>query len=114
MINFNIQGILKDMLNAFEVSLKADGGKLVPELQKAAKQELLAIAKRIEEISRMVIKSEVDKEQAKILFNMQKEAAEEQLLTIEGITKVLVQNAINAALGAVRNTVNKAIGWLLL
>jgi len=114
MADFDIKTVGEQMLKAFEGSLESDGTKLLPGLETIAKLELLNIAKRVAEISEMLIKGEIDKEKAKIMFKMQKEAVQEQLLTVEGISVVLIQNALNAALNAVRDAVNSAIGWTLL
>ncbi|WP_206203761.1 hypothetical protein, partial [Thermococcus sp. M36] len=53
-------------------------------------------------------------EQAELLINMQKQAVQTVLLTEKGLALLAVQNAINAALGAIATTVNTAIGWALL
>ena len=44
----------------------------------------------------------------------EKQATQAVLLTIEGIGLITAQQAINAAIGAVREVVNKALGFALL
>jgi hypothetical protein len=45
---------------------------------------------------------------------MQKNSALAVLLTVQGLGLLTVESAINAALGAVKETVNTALGFLLL
>jgi hypothetical protein len=45
---------------------------------------------------------------------MQKNSALAVMLTVEGLGLLTVESAINAALGAVRDSVNTAVGFALL
>ena len=47
-------------------------------------------------------------------MNIQKNAIQMVLLAIEGIGILAVENAINAAISVVQDTVNKALGWTIL
>ena len=53
-------------------------------------------------------------EQAKLHLDVQKNAARTVLLTLEGIGLLAAEAAINAALGAVKKTVNAALGFALI
>jgi len=45
---------------------------------------------------------------------MQKNAIQSVLLQIQGIGEVEAEQAVNAALSAISETVNGALGWVLL
>jgi hypothetical protein len=67
---------------------------------------------------RMIIEAsangDISKSEAKILLNQQKVAAAAVLTSVEGMTAVAVQAAINAALKVVKDFVNGKLGFALL
>ena len=60
------------------------------------------------------IQDQCQKEQAAVLFEMQKSAVRSVLISAEGLSALAVEEAINAALGAVRAVVNTALGFSLI
>jgi 23S rRNA pseudoU1915 N3-methylase RlmH len=85
-----------------------------PEIKDYAKSEFKKIAESIAMIARLRVKGKITEEQARIHLEIQKNASRTVLLTVEGLGILAVEQAINAALGAVRDTVNTAVGFALL
>jgi hypothetical protein len=106
----DIQQLLTPMLNA----AKAVIGKKWPDIQTYAETEFKKIGENILMIEKMKLQGNVTEPQAKILMDLQKNASRAVLLTLEGVGLIAAEQAINAALGAIRDVVNKAIGFALL
>ena len=79
-----------------------------------AETESRKMAETLESIARLLAAGKIDQEQATTLVEIQKNAMRTVLLTVEGIGLIAAQNAINAAIDAVRTTVNGAVGLDLL
>lgn len=100
---------------------RAIAGAMRPVLKKHWKDakdyadaESRKMAQTLETIAKLRAADKINDEQAKALLEMQKSAMRAVLLTVEGIGLVAAQKAINAALAAVRDTVNGAAGFALL
>lgn len=65
-------------------------------------------------IERDTLSGSITPEQARNLLDIQNQATQAVMLAIATMTAASVQKAINAALGAVRETVNAAVGFTLL
>ena len=85
-----------------------------PEIKDYARAEFKKTAESIAMIVRLYAAGKLTKEKARLHIEIQKNASRTVLLTIEGLGIIAVERAINAALGAVRDTVNTAIGFRLL
>jgi cell fate (sporulation/competence/biofilm development) regulator YlbF (YheA/YmcA/DUF963 family) len=68
----------------------------------------------VAEIQRMKIAGQITEEQARLLMDMQKHAMRAVMLATEIMGLAAAEQAINAAIGAVRDTINKAVGFILL
>lgn len=110
MSEINTSEILKSMLNAAKSVLD----KQWKEVKPFAEQEFRALAQNLQLILKLKLQGKITEEQAKYYFEIQKSSVRIVLLAIEGIGIVAVENAINAALGVVKDTVNTAIGWTIL
>lgn len=99
-----------DMGVAFLNSLK---GK-APDIEDYAKSEGIKMAQRLAKIASLVAAGTIDEDEAKDQLDMQKQAATTVLLTIEGLDALAVEAAINAALGVVKDAVNKVLGFVLI
>ena len=106
----NVQEILKKMVGAAKVVLN-DHWK---EVEPFAKQEFKSFAQNLQLIGKLKLKGEISLEQAKYYLEIQKSSIRIILLTIKGLGIIAVENAINAAINIVRDTVNKTIGWALI
>ena len=79
-----------------------------------ARSEAAKLAQTLELIVELKAAGRIDEQQAKALVEMQKHSMQAVLLAIEGIGLIAAQNAINAAVDAIRDLVNPAIGIPLL
>ncbi|MGA3244400.1 MAG: hypothetical protein ABSE41_07285 [Bacteroidota bacterium] len=79
-----------------------------------AESEAAKMAKTLETVVQLRVAGKIDDQQAQALVEMQKNAMQAVLLAIQGIGLIAAQKAINAALAAVKDIVNKAIGFPLL
>ncbi|MDE3251875.1 MAG: hypothetical protein KGO92_03650 [Bacteroidota bacterium] len=102
--------LIQDMLTAARDSLTSHWKEAAP----YAEKEMNAFAENIRLIAKLKLEGKISLEQAKLHVEIQKNAMRIVLLTIEGLGILAVEAAINAAIDAVRTTVNKAIGWTLL
>lgn len=108
--NLNIQQLLNDMLAAFKTTVAGDWSSM----HVAVQQELKTIAQSFVEIQKMQSAHQINQEQAKLMIAEEKDRTKAALLTLEGLSELTVQNGLNAALNAIKDTVNKAIGFTLL
>jgi soluble cytochrome b562 len=106
----DISKLAEDMLNAAKGPLT----KQWPEIKDYAEMEMKKIAESIAAIEKMKLAGKITEEKASLQIDIQKNATRTVLLAVEGIGLVSAEQAINAALNVVRDTVNKAIGWALL
>ncbi len=106
----DISKLVEDMLNAAKGVLT----KQWPEIKDYAEMEMKKIAESIAAIERMKLAGKISEEKARLQLDIQKNATRSVLLAVEGIGIVSAEQAINAALNVVRDTVNKAVGWALL
>ena len=79
-----------------------------------AKTEFTKIAQTIASVGEQVAAGQINQDQAKLLLNMQTSASRNVLLTLQGLALLMVESAINAALGVVKGTVNTALGFALI
>ena len=97
--------------------LKAASGVLKdrwPDVKGYAEMEFKKSAETIAAIQRMRLVGEITEEQARLLMEMQKHAMRNVMTAVEIMSIVAAEQAINAAIGAVRKTVNTALGFALL
>ena len=106
----NVKSLATAMLGAAKGKLQ----KNWPEVKEYAQTEARKTADTLASIERLVVAGQINSKQAKALLRMQRNSAQAVLLTIEGLGLLTVESAINAALGAVRETVNGAVGFALL
>lgn len=85
-----------------------------PAIKDFAENEFRKLGQTITFIGEKTAAGELSPEEARLLLEMQKNAARAVLLTLEGMALLTAEAAINAALGAVRSTVNAAVGFALL
>ena len=102
--------LLEKMLKAVKKSLEDKW----PQVRDLARSEFGKFARNIEDIRDMKKRRKITKAQAALQLDIQKNSIKTVLLTEEGLGLLAVEAAINAALDAIRATVNKAIGWALL
>lgn len=107
----NINDILTPMLAAAKGAI----GEKWPDVKEYAETEFKKIGENIILIGKMRLGPKpISEEQAKLLFNIQKNASRAVLLCIEGIGLLIAEKAINDAIDAVKTIINNAIGFTLV
>ena len=106
----DISQIVGQMLNA-ALPILTQGGADVGDY---AKTEFDKIAKRIEYIAEQTALQKLSVDEAKILLQMQANLTKSALLVVEGLGDIVIEQAVNAALGVVRSVVNGALGFGLI
>ena len=110
MASINISSIVDEMMAAFKASIKCAW----PTVEHYAEVELNKLAHAVISVKKMQLAGTISQQQAKLYFDMQKNTAETVMLTATGLTEIAIQNAVNAALTAVKTTINTALGWSLV
>ena len=85
-----------------------------PYVKDYAETEFRKIGESISMVEKMKLAGTITEEEARLHLQIQKNAARMVLLTLEGLGLIMVEEAINAAMNAIRDTVNTALGWTLL
>jgi hypothetical protein len=106
----DVQSLATEMLGVAVPLLKKDA----QDAESFAKVEFTKIAQTIASIGEQLAAAQINQQQAVLLLNMQKLASQNVLLTLQGLSLLAVEAAINAALGVVKTAVNTAIGFALL
>lgn len=79
-----------------------------------AKNEAEKIAISIRQIGELYASGIIDAEEARLKLDIQKNTSRTMLLAVKGIGILAAEQAINAGVSVVRDTVNKALGFALL
>ena len=85
-----------------------------PRVRDFAEPELSRLAQSLVDIGQLLVEGKISELEARSLFEIHKNTTRTVLLTIEGLGLLAVENAVNAALGAVRDVVNGALSFALL
>lgn len=100
----------QDILAALNGSL----GEKWPDVKDYGEAEAKKLAQTLVMIGTLTATGKINKEQAALHLEMQKNASRMVLMTIEGLGVLAAEAAINAALGVVKDTINKEIGFVLI
>ncbi|AXC14382.1 hypothetical protein ACPOL_5128 [Acidisarcina polymorpha] len=106
----DVATLASQMLGAALPILENDAG----DAESFAKTEFLKIAQTLAGLEAQLKAGQINQQQAAILFDIQKNASRNVLLTLKGLALLAVEAAINAALGVVKTIVNTALGFALL
>lgn len=107
---FDVPQLISAMVGAAQGALADDW----PEARDYAESEFRKFADTLELIASMTAQGKMTPERARLHIDFQKSSMRAVLLTLEGLGVLAVENAINAAIGVVRDTVNTALGFRLL
>lgn len=102
--------LAKPMLVAAQQSLGANWGKV----RDYAESELKRLAQSLADTAQLVADGKITAQEAASLLRIHQHTGTTVMLTVEGMGIIAVENAINAALGVVRDAVNKAAGAQIL
>lgn len=100
----------KDIVAAF----KGVFTKKWPDIKEYGEAEAKKMAQALIMIEALVASGKINEEQAALHLEIQKNASRAVLLTIEGLGILAAEAALNAALNAVKESVNTALGFVLL
>ena len=106
---FNMEQVLKDMLDALTNSAKDDAGDIKNFAKEILKNEKYAL----KTLAEAKIKGDINEEVFKRELEREKKVLEVGLLTIEIMTKKLAQDAINAAMEVFSKAVKTALDTVL-
>ena len=95
-------------------AMKGVVGERWPHIKDYAEGESKKLANSLAQIVKLRVTGQITNEECYLLLEMQKNTARTVLLALEGMALLLVEEAINAALKAVRDVVNSAIGFTFL
>jgi hypothetical protein len=110
MPNLDVSEVAKAFFDAILPILKKGGGSMA----QLAKQEAKEFADTFAKIAKAVAAGNMTKAVALDLIKAQKTVSQMTLETVAGMTKKIVQDALNAGLNAVKGKVNAALPFALL
>lgn len=110
MAAINIEDVADKMIGAAKNIFKDKW----PEVRNFAASETNKFAQSMAEIEAWKARGEITEEQAKALSRLHQRSMKMVYTSLEGISLAIAENAVNAALSAVRKTINTAIGWTVI
>jgi hypothetical protein len=108
--DIDISELVSKMLNAAKDVL----GRKWPESKDYAESAFIQIGEAISFIEMQRVLGNMSDEKARLHLNIQKNAAKTVMLTLEGLGIVAVEAVMNAALNVIKDTVNAALGFVLI
>ncbi len=105
-----VKDLSKPMLDAVRASLAQDWKKV----EHYAQPEFNRLARSLADIATLAAEGAISAAEARSLLSIHRNTTRTVLLTVEGMGVIAVEKAINAALGAVKDAVNRAAGVTLL
>ena len=109
-MSLNTSQLTQDMLAAFQGVLV----KKWPEIKEYAETEAKKMAQSFAMIEVLSVSGKINAEQAALHLEIQKSATRTVFLTLEGLGILAAEAAINAALNVVKESVNTALGFVLI
>jgi hypothetical protein len=105
-----VDSLCEAMLLAAEHSLQ----KQWPKVRGVAGAQFRQIAEAVASVEQRRLSGTIDEEVARMELEMLRNASEATLAEVKGMSTLAAEAAINAALDAIKSTVNKALGFGLL
>lgn len=113
-MDIDVKQLAGDMLKAALDAVKPILGAKAGDVQKYLASESNKMAETLKSIAEGKAAGHITDQQAKILLDMQKNASLAVLAAVQGIGQQAATNALGAALNAVKDVINKVIGFPLL
>ena len=110
MAGIDISELVSSMLSAAKDTL----GRKWPESRDYAEAAFVQIGEAISFIEMQRVSGKMSEEKARLHLDIQKNASKTIMLTLEGLGIVAVEASMNAALKVIRDTVNTALGFVLI
>lgn len=105
---------VSDVAEKMLAAAKGVVGDKWPTTKSYFESEAKIFAERFASIAALHASGAISEERAKSHVEFQKESWETVLLVVVGLNQLMVEEALNAALKAVKEIVNKAIGFALI
>ena len=102
--------LLDQMLESAKTQLAGNW----PSVKEITTSSFKTLVNSLVDIEQMKLEGTITEEQARLLLNMHKNTAKIVLLSVEIIGIVAAEQAINAALDVIKDTVNTAVGFAIL
>ena len=109
-MSLDVGELAANMLAAFQEELSDNW----PSVKDYADTEAKKLAENFAMIERLRLSGQITEEQAKLHHEIQRNASRSVMLTVEGLGLLAVEQAINAAMDVLRDTVNGALDFSLL
>jgi hypothetical protein len=110
MPTLDVSTLLKDMLGAAKNSL----GNKWPKVKDLATNSFKKLSQVLVDIETMKLAGTISNEQASLMLDMEKNTFKIVMLSVEILGILAVEDALNAALKVVKQTVNTAVGFALV
>ncbi|KRC85940.1 hypothetical protein D3C87_815010 [compost metagenome] len=104
----------EDLVASMLAAAKGVFDKRWPDIEDYAEPEFEKLARTLIQIQSLRARKKISEGTASVLLEMQKNTTRAVMLTLKGMGLVLIEEAINAALTAVKDIVNSALGFALL
>lgn len=102
---------VKDIIGMISEAVKVAFGDKWEEAKDFAESESKKFGQNIAEIALWKETGKITEEQGRVLLRMHQRSMKMVLTALEGISLVLAEKAINAAIDAISGIVNSLIGW---
>lgn len=109
-MSIQFEEIFEIMVDAAKKSFKEDW----PPIKDYAKDEFDKLATTIVGIHWRLETGQISVGEASVLLEMQKNTARSVMLSLQGMSLIVVEQAINDALNAVKDIVNESLGFVFL
>ncbi len=105
MADLDYKSIAKDMITAMETVVKDH----ISDIRELAEDELEDFAKRSALLTEKVRDGKLNQRQAEAILRIRRNAVETVLISTSGISVIAAQDAINAALGVLKDAIGSVI-----
>mgnify|MGYP000255315524 CR=1 FL=1 len=109
-MSLDINVLAKDILTA----AKGVFNDKWPGVQNYVESEAQMYAQRLASVAKLYADGHITEERARKHLAMQKEAWETTLISVTGLSQLMIEAALNAAINVIRGAVNRTIGFALL
>lgn len=109
-MSLDVAELTAKMLQVFKAELSDNW----PDIKDYAAGEAKKLAENLLLIERLYVAGEITAEQARLHHQIQRNASRTVLITVTGLKQIAVEQAINAALTVLRDSVNGALNFSLL
>lgn len=107
MAELNAADLFKTLIGALQGTFKDQW----PKIKDFAEGEAKKLARSLVDITKLKLTGQITEDECAVLLEIQKNTARTVMLSVEGMGLILVEQAINAAIKAVSDVVNGAIGF---